>query len=184
MATALSGFQSGRPDSNRGPLVPQTSSRLWRAVASSGGKCRLRRDFERTAETSTHSSTGQLAVVWALIGHSARVGLTFRANAPERGPAHPGTAGGISCPAAWPQPGARAPLNGALTRHLPTWPATLRCRRVSPVYVDAGAGRNLRCPAAAPRKNDGSSIERPTRSGTHSRASRSPPASPRSRSPG
>jgi hypothetical protein len=40
--------QSGRPDLNRGPPVPQAVSTEWRAMVRRGGKWLVSRDFKLT----------------------------------------------------------------------------------------------------------------------------------------
>jgi hypothetical protein len=63
--------RSGRPDSNRGPPVPQTVSAGWRGVAAEGAKwLESRRKAPRVADLP-HGSVTTFSSVWARIGHRA-----------------------------------------------------------------------------------------------------------------
>jgi hypothetical protein len=74
----LRGFLSGRPDLNRGPLVPQTSPSRWRVLPANGGKWLGCREFVFPRETSPTPSTSTFWGVWARIGR-APTSLSFEA---------------------------------------------------------------------------------------------------------
>jgi hypothetical protein len=61
--------QSGRPDLNRGPPVPQAVSAKWRPMVRSGGKWLVSRDFKLTMVMLNALCGLRFLGVWALSGH-------------------------------------------------------------------------------------------------------------------